>query len=97
MFNDDVDVKMPEYPVRKFSDSAPFESRIFLADPWADELPTVEELEEKYGKKKAEEPIEEQIEVNAQDESNVKKMDTSATTSIERVFDERPVEFFNSW
>jgi hypothetical protein len=66
---------------------------MFFADPWADELPTVEELEEKYGKKVAESSLAE----DSVEKDEVETAQTDEMTSTKIVFEENPVEPFNSW
>lgn len=85
---------MPEYPVQKFSNNELFQPRVFHADPWADELPTIEELEEKFGKKKPVEDQQIEVEAETSEKMEVDKVDTISKPSIDN---ENPSETFNSW
>lgn len=80
---------MPKYPVQKFADDEEFESRVFHADPWIDKLPTVEEIEQKYGKKK--------VENQQEDDQIVEKMDTNELTTTKALFEENSKELVNAW
>lgn len=81
---------MPKYPVKQLLAPEKFTQRIFFADPWADEIPTVEELEEKYGKKMV--PIEDTVK-----NKEVESMEKNEETSTNILFDEKPIDSFNSW
>jgi hypothetical protein len=70
-----------------------FQERIFHADPFADEPPTLEEIEEQYGKKRHED--QEEMQTNLASEEKADKMEVSGTSDISAATD--TTQAFNSW
>lgn len=90
--------KIPNYPIKQFDKTEPdtFQARILHADPFADEVPSLEEIEERYGKEKQQEN-EEEAQISGGSDELANKMEMSEATDKVAVIEEDPKEAFAAW